>query len=120
MGREVVVVEDAGRAGGLEDVGRDRVPAAEHQVVEPRQRHELANQRIALLLARAEPDVRHLAQRADRRMEALAGSDDTGDEGRRHGPHAGREDTERAGGGSDVASRHDADNKGMFIDCHQW
>jgi hypothetical protein len=39
-------------------------------------------------------------------MQALAGGDDAGDEGRGNGTHAGREDTELAGGGSDLSCGH--------------
>ncbi len=39
-------------------------------------------------------------------VQALAGGDDAGDEGRGNGAHAGREDTELAGGGSDLSCGH--------------
>ena len=47
--REVALLEHARGAGGLERVGRDRVPAAEHEVVERSERHEVADQRVAAL-----------------------------------------------------------------------
>ncbi len=103
---QVGVVEHAGGARRFEGVRRDRVPAAEDDVVEAGERHELADHRVAILLFRPETDVRHLADRTDRRVQALAGGDDTGDEGRGNGAHAGREDTELAGGGSDLSCGH--------------
>ena len=103
---EVFVVQHAGGAGGFERVRRDRVPATEHDVVEAGQRHELLDHRIAVLVLGAEADVGHLADRADRRVQALAGGDHAGDEGGGHGTHAGREDTELAGGGSDLSCGH--------------
>ncbi len=104
--REVGGLEHAGRPARLERVDGERVPAAEDDVVEAGQRHEVANPRVALRLARAQADVGHLAQRPDGRLEALAGGEHAGDEGRGHGTHAGQEDAERAGGGSDVSSGH--------------
>ena len=40
-------------------------------------------------------------------LQALAGGEDAGDERGRHGAHAGSEDTELAGGGSDLSCGHD-------------
>ena len=42
IGREVALLEHAGSAGRLERVRRDRVPPAEHEVVERGQRDEVA------------------------------------------------------------------------------
>ena len=103
---QVGVVEHTGGASCFERVRRDRVPAAEDDVVEAGQRHELTDHRVAILVLGAETDVRHLADRADRRVQALAGGDHTGDEGGGNGAHAGREDTELAGGGSDLSCGH--------------
>ena len=44
----------------------------------------------------------HLADRADRGGEAIAGSDHSGDEGGGHSAHSGGEDSEASGGGGDV------------------
>ena len=103
---EVLLLEHATGAGGLECVRRQRVPTTEHEIIELGQRDELADQRVALVGLGAEADVGHLRDRADGRADALAGGDDAGDEGGGHGTHAGREDAELAVGGSDVTCVH--------------
>ena len=99
---QVLLLEHAGGAGGLEGVGADRVPAAEDEVVELGEGHELLDPGVAVVLALAEADVGELAERADGGGVAGPGGQDAGDEGGGHGAHAGGEHPEAAGGGSDV------------------
>jgi hypothetical protein len=94
-GGEVALLEHPGGAGGLEGVGRDRVPPSEHQVVEVGEWDELLDERVATLGSVAEADPGHLGHRADRVDPLLAGVEDTGDEGGGHGAEAGGEDAER-------------------------
>ena len=101
-------VQHPGGSGGFERVGRDRIPAAEHELVEAGEVDDVADERF-LPVGQRQPG--HLAQRADGRREALAGREDAGDEGRGHGAHAWQEDAERAGGRSDGACSHAADDK---------
>ena len=122
-GVEVVALQHAGGLGRFHGVGRDRVPATEDDVVELGERHELLDERIAVLLLGAEADVGHLGHGTDGRRDALAGGDHAGDEGGGHGPHAGREDAELAGGGCDVTSCHGEYHKQWFIlmsDCEAY
>ena len=99
---EVPFFQHTAGAGRFQHVGRDRVPAAEDQVVQAGQGNELPYKRVAVLVAVAEADMGHLADRADRGGEAIAGSDHAGDEGGGHGAHSGGEDSEASGGGGDV------------------
>ena len=62
----VVPVEDAGLDCGFVGGVGDRVPGAEDQLVETRQRHEVADERGAVIGALAEADRAHLRQRPDR------------------------------------------------------
>jgi len=79
--RQVGAFEHTGGAGCFEGVGRDWVPAAEHQIIELGQRHEFADLRIAVFVAGAETDVGHLGDRADGGVEALPGGEHAGHEG---------------------------------------
>ena len=65
------------------------------------ERHEVPDQRVAILLALAEADVGHLGERADGNGVPGPGGEHAGDEGGGDGAHAGGEDPEAAGGGSD-------------------
>ncbi len=71
-------------------------------IVEVGERHEIADERVAALLAPAQADVGHLGERADRGGETLAHRDDTRIGGGGDGTHSGGEDAESAGGGSDL------------------
>jgi hypothetical protein len=102
-GGQVTVLEHAGGAGGLEGVGRDRVPRAEHDVVERGQRHEVLDHRVAALVALAQADVGHLGHGPDGRRALRAGGEDTGHEGGGDGAESGSEDPEAAGSGGDGA-----------------
>ncbi len=93
-----MLVEHAGLEGRFEGVVRDRVPGAEDEVIEFRQRHELLDERAALLGPLAQADGAHLGERADGAAAAAAGVLDAGDEGSGHGAKADQEDTELAFG----------------------
>ena len=59
------LLEDAGRLRGAVAVFLEDVPAAEHEIVESRQRNDFVDLRRAALGPLAEPDRAHLGQRAD-------------------------------------------------------
>ena len=59
-------LEHAGPLGGDVGVVGERVPRPEHDVVEGGERHEVADQRAAVVGALAEADRVHQRQRADR------------------------------------------------------
>ena len=61
-GAEVAVFKNARSASGFKSVGADGIPAAEHEVAEVGQGHELTNQRIAVFLALSQTDVGELAE----------------------------------------------------------
>jgi hypothetical protein len=61
-GVEVIAREHIGGARGGIRVVREQVPAAEHELVELRQRHELADERLTLLVASAQADSTQLGQ----------------------------------------------------------
>ena len=100
-GSEVLLLEHAAGVGGLQHVGRDGIPAAEDNVVQFGQRHELADERVAVLAATTQADVGHLADRSDRSGQAVAGGDHACDEGGCHCAHTGGEYPEAAGGWCD-------------------
>ena len=79
--------------GDVRVVG-ERVPAAEHEVVELRERHEVLDQRHVVLGALAQPDRAHLRERPDRLAHPPLRELDAGDERARHRAHADREHTE--------------------------
>src|SRR6267143_1947818 len=84
----LVPIEDAGFHGRGEGVVRNRVPGRKHEIVQVRERHELLDLRRALLGPFAEPDRRHLAERADRQRSTSPHVFDAGDERRGHGAEA--------------------------------
>ena len=73
QGTEVGLVQHAGGAGRLQGVGRDRIPAAEDDVVERRERGEVLDQRVATLFAATETDVGHLGEGSDRARRCRLG-----------------------------------------------
>ncbi len=64
--------EHGGLTRGFVSVVGIRVPRAEHEVVERRERHEVSDARYATVRARAESDRPHLRQRAHRLRESFA------------------------------------------------
>jgi hypothetical protein len=101
-------VEHAGLHGGDVRVVRERVPRPEDDVVERRERHEVADQRDPVLGALAESDRAHLRQRAHRFGHAAADQLDAGDEGGRHRPEPDAHHPELALGGRDRRRRQRA------------
>src|SRR5690606_24801455 len=96
---EVGLVEHARGAGGLEGVRGDGVPTPEHEVVEVGEGDEVADARVATLVALTEADVRHLRERSDRRGEPGTYGENSRIRGGGHCAHPGGEDPETAGGG---------------------
>ena len=88
----LAAVEHAGALGGDVGVVGERVPRAEHDVVELGDRHEVLDQRAAVVGALAEADRVHQGQRADRLGQAPLDQLDAGDEG---GANAGARPTVR-------------------------
>ena len=100
-------LEHAGRFRRAVAVLREDVPAAEDEIVERGQRHDLVDQRRTAFRPLAQTDVTHLGQRADGLGNSFANGDDAGNEGRADGPEADQEHAEFAARGSDVNwSRH--------------
>ena len=73
-------VEHAGPLGGDVGVVGERVPRPEHDVVEPGDRREVLDHRVAVVGALAEADRVHQGQRADRLGEAALHQLDAGDQ----------------------------------------
>src|SRR3989449_3251729 len=65
-------LQDAALQRGLAGVVGNRVPAAEHELIEPGERNEFTDEWQALHRSLAEPDGAHLGQRADRAAGAAA------------------------------------------------
>jgi hypothetical protein len=99
---EVLGVEHAGADRGLVGVVREDVPAAEHDIVERRQRDVVLDRRRVVVGALADPDVTELGQRADRLADPAADRLHAGDEGGRDRAHAGEQDAELTCGRLDV------------------
>ena len=87
-------LEYAGPLGGDVGVVGERIPRAEHDVVEVGDRHEVLDQRAALFGALAEADRVHQRERADRVGHAALDELDAGDERRGDGAETDGQDTE--------------------------
>ena len=98
-------LEHAGALGGDVGVVRERVPGAEHDVVEFGERHEVADERRALVGAPAEPDRRHLRERPDWCGLPAPGELDARDQRGGDGAESDGEDTEAAGSRLDGRGR---------------
>ena len=105
---DVLGAEDTGSHRRRIGVVGIRVPASEDDVVEIGERHELPDQRIAVVGPLTEPDVTHLGQRADRGRLTGAGRQDSGVQRGGDGPHSGGEDSQPAGGRCDGGLRHES------------
>ena len=97
----LAAVEHAGACRGDVGVVGERIPRAEHDVVERGERHEVVDQRLTVLGALAEADRAHLGERADRRADAAPHQLDAGDQGRGDGAEADREHAEASFGWGD-------------------
>ena len=100
---EIALLEHAGLLRGRVGVVRNRIPGAEHDVVELGERNEILDQRRTILGALAEADRRHLRERADRLGVAAANALDAGHERRGDSAEPRRENAKLAGGGADGA-----------------
>src|SRR5581483_11582421 len=84
------------------------VPAAEHEIVERRERHDLVNLRRTPLGALAEAHGTHLRQRSDRFGDSFSYGDHAGDRRGADGAEADQQHAELAARGCDVnGSRHE-------------
>ena len=95
-------MEHAGVERALVPVVGNRIPAPENEILEPSERHEFLNERIIFVGTLAQTNPVHLGQTADGRGDALADALHTRDERRGHGTEAGEENTELAGGRSNL------------------
>jgi hypothetical protein len=95
-------VEHARLHRRLVRVLREDVPAAEHDVVEPCERHVVLDRGRLALGALADANVTELGQRADRLAEPAADRLHARDERGRDRAHAGQQDAELAARGLDV------------------
>ncbi len=98
LGADLIEQRLLQHAGGLRRFVRvvlEDVPAAEHDVVERGERHEVLDERRATFGALAEANGSHLRQRADRLGEAASHGQHPGDRGRADGAHPD-EQTRRA------------------------
>jgi len=98
----LVPVQDPGVHRALVAVVRNRVPCAEHQVAEPREGHEVLDERGATVDALAETDRVHLRETSDRLGQAPPRGLDPRDECGGYGPEAREQDAELALGRSDL------------------
>ena len=100
-------LQNAGRFCRAVAVLREDVPAAEDEIVEGGQRHDLVDQGRTAFRPLSQTDMTHLGQRADGLGNSFANGDDAGDEGRADGPEADQKHAEFAARGSNVnRSRH--------------
>ena len=94
-------VENASVRGGHIGVVGEDVPRAEHEIIELRQRHEVADERHPVLGAGAKPDRAQLRERADWLAHPAARELDAGDERARHRAEPDAEDAQLALGRGD-------------------
>ena len=113
---EIAILEHAGLLRGGVGVIGNRIPRAEHDVVERRERNEILDQRRAILGALAKPNRRHLRQRADGLGVSAANAFDAGHERRRDGAEPGRENAELSAGGANGGGR----SHELFSFQHYW
>ena len=92
----LVAVEDAALHRCLVGVVGEGVPGAEDDVVEVRERDELADEGRAVFRSLAKADGAHLGERADGLAAAATGVLDAGDERRGDGAEADEKDAEAA------------------------
>ena len=94
-------IEHRGVERGLVGAVFVDVPAAEFEILEPRERHEILDQRRASFGAFAEPNGGELRQRSDRRAEAALDRFDARDERRADRADARKQHAELAVRGRD-------------------
>ena len=84
-------------AGGLRRFVRillENIPAAEHDIIERRKRHEILDERRAAFGPLPEPDRAHLRQRADWLGEPAPHGEHAGDRRRADGAHANEQNAQ--------------------------
>ena len=89
-------LDDTGVHGSVVGVVGEEVPAAEDEVFQAGQRHEILDQGAVVLGALAEANGPVLRQRADGPAHALLDQLDARDQGRAHGAEAGKQDAKLA------------------------
>src|SRR5579862_1994414 len=87
-GIEVGLLQNAGLAGGLVTIVVEEVPAAEDQIIQLRQGHEVLDAGRARLRAFAQANGAHLGKRADGARQLAANGFNPGNKSGCHGPHA--------------------------------
>jgi hypothetical protein len=101
-------LEDPRRLRGRVAILFEDVPAAKHQIIEARERDDIADLRRSRVGPLAQTERAHLRERPDRFGDPLADGDDAGDGRGADGPEADEENTELAAGRSDFdRSGHD-------------
>ena len=118
-------VKDAGTLGRDVRIVGERIPTAEHEIVELRERHELLDQRHVVIGALAEPDGAHLRERPDGLRHPPLGELDPRDERARDGAHADRRArrgalrrvSPREAGRSAISGRHEGSVRGVRTRC---
>src|ERR1041384_3628197 len=115
----LVPVEHAGFDRRGEGVVGNRVPRRKDEVLQVREGHKLFDLRGPLLGALAEPDGRHLAERADRPRCTSPPVFDRGDERRGHGPQAYQHPAQFSLRGRDLACASRDDRRPRLLPCHQ-
>ena len=93
-GAEVLGFEHPGFDGRFVSVIVEQVPTAKLQVFEPRQGHEITDQRGAAFRPLAQTDPAHLGEGADGARQLSANGLNPCNESRRHGAHAGHQDSQ--------------------------
>jgi hypothetical protein len=115
-----MLIEHAAVEAALVEIVRHRVPGAEDDILELRERDEILDQRLAIFSALAQADVAHLGEGADRLRLAAADQLDAGDEGRRHGAETHTENTKLAGGRSNRPGCSSCHAQGPFGASGDW
>jgi hypothetical protein len=86
--------QDAGRQGAAVGVVGEEIPAAEHQVREGRERHDVGDRGMAAVAAMAAGQLQPLGESAIGLGEAFVDEGHPGDQGGGHRPKAWQEDAE--------------------------
>ena len=94
---DIAQLQRAGLGRALVRIVGDRVPRAEDQVIERRERHEILDLGLATFRTLAQTDVTHLRERADRLRQTAARGLDPRDERGRNGAQAGQQHPQTAG-----------------------
>src|SRR5206468_1077390 len=85
-------LDHAGRPGSRVAVVVENVPSAEHEIVEARERNDLADFWRTPFRPFSQTDGTHLGQRTDRRGDSLADGEDSGNRRGADGAEADEQD----------------------------